>query len=497
MLRYFRINFLIILNLLAVLNANAAPSRPFGYEKAEEAFQTNFDLQQRILVQVLLIAAGYTNFVPSENFNPHIFKFIQNFQNDNGLSPNGVIDKQELDKLFVAASPMLNLWGFKKINHPTRGIPLWIPLGLGLTVDRNPYGLHYTDPQRRVILDFTTVPNLFIGVNFETLVNSQIAAGSTIHYKVIKDGWFVISLTTSGGIDAYLRYHQDGRNVTGFSLYWNNTNGNVHSERIAILMSASLRSAMSGTPYIDPPAEAPRPAVDTVASPPTPVVAPSPVSPPSLPSPSKSAESLISTGSGFFVTQDGTLVTNAHVIENCSRAVVKTSDGAVTDAQIVARDTINDLAILKVNKTPARIAALRIGVRLGESVAAFGFPHSDILATSGNFTLGNVTALSGLGDDSRFFQISAPVQAGNSGGPLLDQNGNLIGIVAAKLNALKVAMQDGDLPQNVNFAIKATILAAFLDSNRISIQQGTETRPMNSTDIADEARDMSAFIACQ
>jgi len=93
-------------------------------------------------------------------------------------------------------------------------------------------------------------------------------------------------------------------------------------------------------------------------------------------------------------------------------------------------------------------------------VAAFGYPHADLLSTSGNFTQGSVTALAGMGDDSRYLQISTPVQAGNSGGPLLDQNGNLVGIVTFKLNALKMAQASGDLPQNVNFALKASIIAS-------------------------------------
>ncbi|MFX4941208.1 serine protease, partial [Acinetobacter baumannii] len=94
-----------------------------------------------------------------------------------------------------------------------------------------------------------------------------------------------------------------------------------------------------------------------------------------------------------------------------------------------------------------KIAAVRMGVRLGEGVAVFGYPLSGMLSTSGNFTLGNVTALSGLGDDSRYFQISAPVQPGNSGGPLVDANGNLIGVVTSKLNALKVMVAtNGDIP---------------------------------------------------
>ena len=82
------------------------------------------------------------------------------------------------------------------------------------------------------------------------------------------------------------------------------------------------------------------------------------------------------------------------------------------------------------------MGALRVAARQGENVEAFGYPLSQALTTSDNFTTGIVTALAGIGDDSRFYQISAPVQPGDSGGPLLDENGNLVGVVSSKLNFL-------------------------------------------------------------
>ena len=127
---------------------------------------------------------------------------------------------------------------------------------------------------------------------------------------------------------------------------------------------------------------------------------------------------------------------------------------------------------------------------------AFGYPLSQVLATSGNFTTGNVTALAGLGDDSRFFQISAPVQPGNSGGPLLDENGNLVGIVSSKLNFLSEIRAQGDIPQNVNFAIKASVAANFLQDNNIKFQIGEATQPMKAPDLADAAKAFSVYIEC-
>ena len=137
-------------------------------------------------------------------------------------------------------------------------------------------------------------------------------------------------------------------------------------------------------------------------------------------------------------------------------------------------------------------------LRLGEGVAAFGFPHSDLLSTSGNFTLGNVAALAGLHNDSRYLQVTVPVQAGNSGGPLLDGTGNLVGGVSAKLDAVTGAGASGDLPQNVNFAVKAAQVATFLDANRVAYKAGVPGgKAMDPADIADAARAMSGFVVCR
>ena len=107
-----------------------------------------------------------------------------------------------------------------------------------------------------------------------------------------------------------------------------------------------------------------------------------------------------------------------------------------------------------------------------------------------------MTALAGLGDDSRFFQISAPVQPGNSGGPLLDENGNLVGIVSSKLNFLSEIKAQGDIPQNVNFAIKASVAANFLQDNNIKFQIGEATQPMKAPYVADAAKGFSVYIEC-
>jgi S1-C subfamily serine protease len=202
-------------------------------------------------------------------------------------------------------------------------------------------------------------------------------------------------------------------------------------------------------------------------------------------------------GTGFFVSQTGDVVTNSHVVENCSSISVKSDGGAVASATVIARDEAADLALLRIDTRRSAVARLRISIRLGESVAAFGYPHTGILASSGNFTLGNVTATSGLRDDNSRMQISAPVQHGNSGGPLMDAAGNVVGVVSSKLNAVKMAALEGDLPQNVNFAIKASVLATFLDVNRVAYARVADIAiPLAAPELADAARSISAFIVC-
>jgi S1-C subfamily serine protease len=178
------------------------------------------------------------------------------------------------------------------------------------------------------------------------------------------------------------------------------------------------------------------------------------------PAPKPQAPS-VSSGTAFFINAKGEALTNAHVVEECQQIRV---NGRA--ARLLARDTKNDLALLATGQHPAQWANWRLEVRLGEDVIAFGFPLTGTLSSSGNVTTGIVTALAGLGDDSRFLQISAPVQPGNSGGPLFDRYGNVVGVVVAKLNALKIASATGDIPQNVNFAIKASVAKAFLDAQR-------------------------------
>lgn len=208
-------------------------------------------------------------------------------------------------------------------------------------------------------------------------------------------------------------------------------------------------------------------------------------------------EQSASSGSGFFIDSTGRFVTNAHVVSGCSSMTATNANGATASATLISDDATNDLAFLQTSVSVPAVARIRTGAKLGETVAVFGFPLNGLLATGGNFTTGNIVALAGLRDDSRHFQISAPVQPGNSGGPLIDSAANVIGVVVSKVNALRVAAVTNDIPQNINFAIKSATLASFLDARQAGYEASPATAVLSSEALADRARKFSVLVACQ
>ena len=199
----------------------------------------------------------------------------------------------------------------------------------------------------------------------------------------------------------------------------------------------------------------------------------------------------LSNGTGFFVGE-GFVVTNAHVVEGCDDPRVVCGSDEPVRAHVLARDARNDLALLKVNVAAEHVAVLRADVKVGEEIAAFGYPLQGMLSTGGNFTLGNVSALSGMQNDSRHVQITAPVQPGNSGGPVVDRAGNVVGVVVAVLMA-----HARGAAQNVNFAINVNALAGFLASNGVPFLTEASECPLVNIDLAKKTQAMSVLILCE
>jgi S1-C subfamily serine protease len=108
----------------------------------------------------------------------------------------------------------------------------------------------------------------------------------------------------------------------------------------------------------------------------------------------------------------------------------------------------------------------KVDAALGETVFTVGFPHTDILGANAKVTSGIISAKSGLRDDPRFYQTTVQLQAGNSGGPLMNMNGEAIGATTSKLDAVQVFRFTGDLPEGINFAVKSHYIAALIASTK-------------------------------
>ena len=170
---------------------------------------------------------------------------------------------------------------------------------------------------------------------------------------------------------------------------------------------------------------------------------------------------------------------------------------STTKLRVVSNDQTNDLALLQATGNFKDIATIRAtAVHSGDPIIVIGFPFHGLLTSDFTVTTGIISSLAGVFNDTRFLQISAPVQPGNSGGPLVDTRGTIVGVVAEKLNALKVAKATGDLPENINFAIKTGALRDFLDNSVVPYRTSESTSEMKTAEIASAARAYTMLISC-
>ncbi len=192
-----------------------------------------------------------------------------------------------------------------------------------------------------------------------------------------------------------------------------------------------------------------------------------------------------SMGTGFFINDEGYLVTNHHVISGGKFFIATDAAKNIHELSLVASDEANDIAILKSKKIPK--AYIPIGrsdlVNLGDSVFTLGFPNVEMQGQSVKYTDGVVSSTRGVRDQPNNFQVTVPVQPGNSGGPLVSTSGFVVGIIVAKLSASVTFRRVGALPENVNYAVKSNYLIELLRSSRINFKEGF----LNSADKANRS----------
>jgi S1-C subfamily serine protease len=202
-------------------------------------------------------------------------------------------------------------------------------------------------------------------------------------------------------------------------------------------------------------------------------------------------------GTAFAINKTGDFLTNNHVVKSCGSVGLRNA-GLRRDGLVIANDERNDLAVVRAQISGVPLLHFREGrpIRPADPVVVLGFPYAGLLATAPQVTTGAVSALAGLRDDTRYFQLTAPVQPGNSGGPLLDLSGNVVGIVSARINALAVAEATGTLPENINFAIKSGIIRGFLEANQIDYETAQSTGKLDPADVGEIAAKSVVMLEC-
>jgi len=219
---------------------------------------------------------------------------------------------------------------------------------------------------------------------------------------------------------------------------------------------------------------------------------------PGQPVPAKPAGRKTSTGSGTVISRNGIILTNEHVVRQCDAYQVVRDSNRILKATLQAADAAKDLALLTVEESFPLTASMRkdAAPKLGEPVAVVGYPLVNVLSAQPNVSFGHVNSTVGVKGNPAQMQIDVPIQRGSSGGPVLDGAGNVIGIVVSKLDALKLAKSTGDLPQNINFAIRGDVVRSFLEDQGVDFTDSSAFSKLENTEMAARGAAVTVLVRC-
>ena len=206
----------------------------------------------------------------------------------------------------------------------------------------------------------------------------------------------------------------------------------------------------------------------------------------------------VASGSGIFVNEDGFVLTNNHVAGACKALIVKAYNDKPTTGVIEAVDPKNDLALIRTHAgygAPVTFRPQDKPPRLGEDVGVIGYPLPGILSNEPKATFGQISSVAGMNNDFTLLQISAQIQPGNSGGPVFDERGSVVGVVVSTASAALIA-RIGVVPQNINFAIRGEIAQIFMNSHSVSFHTGEAWRKLDTADMAEAGVKSTAQVLC-
>ncbi|HEX2726913.1 MAG TPA: peptidoglycan-binding domain-containing protein [Beijerinckiaceae bacterium] len=239
-----------------------------GYSEARRAFDS-LPVQDRMRLEMLLVAAGYLRPAANERFSAPLLQAIQDFQRDNGLAPDGVLSGTAVARLQAEAGPFLTSWDMQQRFHIFTMQELWVPVGLLQIAQPISTGMRYTDPFGRARMEHSFIEDGALAASYRRSLETARAERGTVTFRIIRPDFYTVAWTSADGGGTYMRYHRSGTGLYGFSLFWNRTARTLEPDRIATLVSMSLTWALRGRALIDP-ATILRPAPAIVVSAPTP-----------------------------------------------------------------------------------------------------------------------------------------------------------------------------------------------------------------------------------
>ena len=209
----------------------------------------------------------------------------------------------------------------------------------------------------------------------------------------------------------------------------------------------------------------------------------------------KSVPLPVASGTGFYVSEYGHLVTNNHVVQGCNEIKIHFGESILLPKKI-AFDQINDLAILKTENNPKHVFSLsKENPYPLQEILVAGFPFGYGVSRTIKYTQGIVSSMAGIGNNYSQLQIDAAIQPGNSGGPILDAGGNVIGVAVSKLELKKILKNFGVIPENTNFGIKASILKNLLEGNDVPFKEN-DTRTISRRELSKKIKSGTVLISC-
>ncbi|WP_062204313.1 trypsin-like peptidase domain-containing protein [Aureimonas sp. AU12] len=450
------------------LPAAASPSADLA-----SAYNKNTDASFRIGLQTRLAWTGDYVGPFDGRIGAQTLRAIRDFQARHGFAADGVMDETFLKRVIAESDKVRDIAGYKLTDDPTTGARLGLPLALVSAAGETEVGRMWRSKGSDLEIETVRFHDESYSLRGVYDVLSAESGTKTVTDAEFHDDGFTVR-GVDDGRDYVIRFSGRDNDLRGFSVAWRNS----ADASVRPYISVALNSFQ---PFAgEPESRDVGPVARLLESGRAEGVAfgePALSTEPHGDAGTLSKPGFDSSGTSFVVSKDGWLLTNAHVAKACKTVLV----GDLGAASKVVVDEDHDLALIKVDAKLGKPLPIVAGKpRLGEDVLALGFPLRSILADSLNVTRGNVSSLMGLMNDANYLQISAAVQPGNSGGPLVDLAGRVVGVVTAKLNAVAVADLTGDIPQSINFAIRPDAAAKFLRDHGIAFETADASLALES-----------------